>query len=131
MFDARKLRFATLAATPFTVTWACSEFTVPTTMSFTVPLTVRAASVVVSPSLGDSIARCGGVVSSVTCSAAVLVVPPEFVATAVSVLVPSTSGTDAVNALAPLLTAAGMPLMVTVALGSPTLPDTIIGLVLR
>ena len=99
-------------------------------MSLTVPLTVTAASVVVSPSAGDSIARCGGVVSSVTCSVGVLVVPPAV----------RRHGGQRVGALderhrrterlAPL-TAAGTPLTVTVAFGSPTLPDTVIGLVLR
>jgi hypothetical protein len=60
---------------------------------------------------------------------AVVVVPLVLVATAVSVFVPSCSGTDAVNV--PPLTAAGTPLTDTGAAVSPTVPVTSIGLVFR
>ena len=125
MFGTRKLRFDTCASTPLTVTLACSSLTVPTTMSFTVPVTVTCPSVVADPSPGDVIASFGGVVSSEVWMLDVLMVPPLLVATAVMVLRPSCRGTDALND--PLPTVAAMPLILTVASGSPTVPLTMIG----
>ena len=49
---------------------------------------------------GVLIPSCGGVVSSVTCTLAVVTVPFVLVATAVSVFVPSRIGTCAVNVVA-------------------------------
>ena len=69
---------------------------------------------------------CGGVVSSVTCTLAVDAVPPGLVATAVRVLVPSSTGTAAVKV--PPLTLAATPLITTVAALLPTVPVTRIGL---
>ncbi len=69
--------------------------------------------------------RCGGVVSVVVCTLAVVVMPDVFVATAVSVFSPSTRGSVARNF--PAVTGALTPLIFTVAAGSPTVPVTLIG----
>jgi hypothetical protein len=54
------------AFVPFTVTCVCCAFTVPTTMSFGMPLTVMELSVVVNWSGGELMLSCGGVVSSLS-----------------------------------------------------------------
>src|SRR5258708_7491326 len=111
---------------PFTVAVTCWLFTVPTTVSLALPLTVMEASVVAKPSKGASIEIRGGVVSRVTCKLAVLIVPCEFFADAVRGLFPSCTATETVNV--PPFTGAGRPLTVTVALGSLTVPFTVTGL---
>ena len=73
IFAAKKLRLATCAVIPFTRTVACSEFTVPTTMSLTRPPTFTAAWLVTKLAPGVSMFRRGGVVSNVTCTLAVAV----------------------------------------------------------
>ena len=128
-FWAMKERFDTCAATPLTATVACCGFTVPTTMSLTMPLTAIEAAVVVASGSGVVTLRRGGVVSSVTCTLAVVTVPLELVATAVIVFVPSRMGTCAENVVP--VTAAAMPLTRTCAFRSPTVPVTWIGLTLR
>ncbi len=69
--------------------------------------------------------RCGGVVSSVTCTLAVVTTLFGFVATAVRVFRPSTNGTVATNW--PALIGALMPFTLTCAPGSPTVPLTVTG----
>ena len=118
MFVARKVRFATWAAVPFTVTCACWLFTVPTTVSFTFPATEIEEAVVTNWSVGDVMVTCGGVVSSVNVMLAVPVEPLAEVAVAVTIFGPSASGTDAVNVQ--FATGAAMELITTVAAGSPT-----------
>jgi len=63
--------FATCAAVPFTVTCALESLTVPGTMSFTIPVTETAPLVVIELLAGESMVRCGGVVSRVTFTLAV------------------------------------------------------------
>ena len=71
---------------------------------------------------------CGGVVSRLTVMLAVPVKLPT-VAVAVRMFGPSASGTWTLKR--PLATGAGIPLMVTVAAGSLTVPLTVVGLRLR
>jgi hypothetical protein len=127
-FAAEYVRLATTAGIPFTVTCTSPLLTVPTTTSFAVPLTVRLDAVVVTPVNGESTVMCGGVVSSVNWTLAVVALPLEFVATAVKVFKPSTNGIVAWNC--PPVSGALTPLIVTLALGSPTKPTTFTGLVL-
>ena len=97
-------------------------------MSFTLPATEIEASVVMNPSAGEMIVTCGGVVSSVTSR---LVVPTAeaVVAVAVMILGPSASGRATLKP--PPATVAGTELIVTVAVGSSTVPVTVVGLMLR
>jgi hypothetical protein len=48
----KKLRFETAASMPFTVTVTCSTFTVPETMSFTIPATGTCVTDTTLPSAG-------------------------------------------------------------------------------
>jgi hypothetical protein len=68
----------------------------------------------------------GGTVSSVTTSLVEIWLPLASVATAVKVLLPSVSGTEAEKK--PAFDVAGRPFTVTVAFGSFTVPRTVIGL---
>lgn len=72
---------------------------------------------------------CGGVVSSVTVMLAVAAAPPLDVALAVRMLGPSARGIDALKL--PFATEAGIEFMTTVAVGSLTVPVTVVGLRLR
>ena len=96
-------------------------------MSLTVPATVTEFSVVTRLGEGVSIVTCGGAVSSVTVTLAEPAFPPAFFATAVNVLLPSVRGTKVENV--PAESGAAIPLTVTVALGSFTVPRTVTGLV--
>src|SRR5512146_2173553 len=71
-------------------------------------------------------ATCGGVVSRLTSTLAVSVNPSLFTATAVMVLMPSCTGTVARKVLP--VTGVAIPLTVTCAAGSTTVPVTLIGL---
>ena len=122
-------RFATCAATPLTVTCACASLTVPTTMSLMLPEIVTKASVVANVSVGEVIVTCGGVVSSVVVMLAVLMPPTGVSALAVIRFGPSASGRASVKT--PSVTTAGIELMVIVAVGSSTVPLTVVGLMLR
>ena len=97
----------------------------PTTTSLARPVTVTVASVVTDASDGVSIVMCGGVVSNVIWTVAVLATPAELVATAVRTLSPSTNGTGIENR--PELYTAGIPLMASVAPGSLMVPFTVTG----
>jgi len=94
-------------------------------MSLAEPDTVTDVAVVVVPSAGESMVMCGGVVSSVIWTVAVLDVPLAPVATALSTFRPSTSGTGIENVPEPCGTE--MPLMVRVADGSLSVPFTVTG----
>src|SRR5262245_52881352 len=96
-------------------------------MSLTVPATVIALSVVMRFGVGVSIVTCGGDVSSVTVTLPEPAFPPAFFATAVNVLLPSTRGTSVVKV--PPESGVAIPLTVTVAFGSLTVPRTVTGLV--
>src|ERR1017187_6428597 len=122
---ARKVRLDTWAAAPLTATDACWSFTVPTTISFTMPDTEMEASVVTNWSGGEVIVTWGGVVSRVTWMLAVLA-PADVVAVAAMMLGPSSRGTERLKL--PLPTGAARPLTVTVAVGSLTVPLTVMGL---
>src|SRR5271165_6619773 len=106
---ARKVRLATWDARPFTLTCACWLFTVPTTVSFTLPATEMEDAVVTNWSAGEVMVTWGGVVSSVTVMLALPVDPLADVAVAVTMLGPSASGMEALKT--PLATGAGMELM--------------------
>src|ERR1700691_1685806 len=129
MFVARNVRFATCDTVPFTVTCACWLFTVPTTVSFTLPATEIDEEVVTNWSAGEVIVTWGGVVSSVTVMLALPADPPADVAVAVRMFGPSASGIDAVKA--PFATGTAIELITTVACGSLTVPETVVGLMLR
>src|SRR5437899_2659219 len=98
-------------------------------MSFAIPVTVIDASDVENPSVGEAMTTRGGVVSSVAWILAVLAAPWAFVATAVIVLFPSINGTETEKPPDP--EGAAIPLTVTAALGSSTVPVTLVGLMLR
>ena len=107
------------------VTCASCAFTVPTTTSLPIPVTVTDASVVVAPSAGESMVICGGVVSSVTCAVVVPVTPFAFVAMALKTFRPSTSGTGIEKI--PALCGARIPLIFRLAPGSLIVPLTVTG----
>ncbi|MEX2205979.1 MAG: hypothetical protein WEF50_07085 [Myxococcota bacterium] len=94
--------------------------------SNTVPATICGVLETTAPFEGAVMLTTGGVVSSVTETEAESE-PATFVAVAVSVFEPSTSGTLALKLLP--LTAAATPLAFTVSGGVPvTVPETAIGL---
>lgn len=94
-------------------------------MSFAEPDTVTDEAVVVVPSDGESIVMCGGVVSRVIWTVAVLEIPVLFVATALRTFKPSTKGTELENE--PPLCGTEMPLITMVDDGSLTAPVTVTG----
>ena len=71
---------------------------------------------------------CGGVVSRVTVTLAVPTPPSAVFALAVMTFGPSASGSTMLNA--PFMTGAAIELTVTVAVGSSTVPVTVVGLML-
>src|SRR6202040_3174820 len=94
-------------------------------MSFTLPATEIDPSVVTNWSGGEVMVTCGGVVSSVTVMLAVLT-PAAVVAVAVVFFGPSARGSAMLKA--PFETGAGMELTATFAVGSLTVPLTVVGL---
>src|SRR5262245_7321263 len=95
-------------------------------MSLTMPAMDAVASVVSNNSAGVVVMR-GGVASSVTGVVAVPGLPPGAAAVAVVRFGPSASGRATLNR--PLTTVAGIELIVTVADGSSTVPDTVVGVI--
>src|SRR5262245_51808686 len=96
-------------------------------MSLTMPAMDAVASVVSNTSAGVVMVMRGGVVSSVTVIVAVPALPPGEAAVAVIRFGPSASGSATLNR--PLTTVAGIELIVTVADGSSTVPDTVVGVI--
>jgi hypothetical protein len=123
------VRFATCAVEPFTFTRACSSLTVPTTRSLMMPATEIALSAVTNLSGGDVMVTCGGVVSKVAVMLAVPTAPSGDVAVAVMMFGPSARGSAIVKA--PFAVPAGTELIETIAVGSSTLPLTVVGLMFR
>src|SRR6185295_3514930 len=98
-------------------------------MSLTLPEIEIEPSVVTKPSTGEVIVTCGGVVSSVTSTLLVPTAPEAAVAVAVMTFGPSASGSAMLKLLP--ATGAAIELIVTVAVGSSTVPVTVVGVMLK
>lgn len=112
-----------LAATPLTVTVARVSLTVPMVRSLTRPVTATAGVETTAPSAGNVIETAGGVVSAMTRTAAVPMLPAASSATATSSLAPSCRPSSSMTNV-PEPSCAATPLTRTERAAGETVPAT-------